>query len=130
MSATFDSSRLRVRLPQGHAPGWVVHALAAAQEIGRERVVLGIEGRKLRAERHARGAGEGGEVEDEIGLLLVGERQRVGEDETTLRVRVADLDGEPLAARQDVAGPEGRARNGILDRRNEHPAGAAAERRP
>jgi hypothetical protein len=47
-----------------------------------------------------------------MSALLVGERQRIGEDEPALGVGVADLDGEALAAPEDVAGPEGGAGDG------------------
>ena len=52
------------------------------------------------------------------GLLLVGERQRIGEDEPAFGVGVADLDRKPLRERIDVERAEGRAGDRVLDRRD------------
>ena len=91
-----------------------------AHQLGGERIVVGEERRQVGAERDARRAGQRGEVDDQLRLVLVGERQRVGENEPALGVGVADLDGQALARRVDVARPERGAGNRVLDRRNEH----------
>ena len=59
-------------------------------------------------------------VDEQVGTLLVGERKRVGENETPLGVGVADLDGEAVARAIDVERPERAAGDRVLDRRNEH----------
>ncbi len=89
-------------------------------EIGGERVVVGVDRHDVRAERDAGGAGQRGEVDEQVGRLLAGERQRVGEHQPPFGVGVADLDADALAALEDVAGAEGGAGDGILDRRNQH----------
>ncbi|MNS72466.1 hypothetical protein D3C72_1058790 [compost metagenome] len=48
--------------------------------------------------------------------MLAGPRQDVGQDQPAFGVGVADLDGQALAARQDVAGAEGVGGDGVLDR--------------
>ena len=65
---------------------------------GRQFVVVGEKRRHLGAERHARGPGQGREIGDQLRLVLIGERERIGEDETTLCVGIADLDRNALAA--------------------------------
>ena len=110
---------LLIMLPERHPPQRVGNLLALRQQRVGERVVIGEQGGKVGAERDPRGAGQGGEIEDQLGLLLGRAGERVGEDQPPLRVGIADLDGEPLAALQDVAGPEGVAGDGILDRRDD-----------
>ena len=44
---------------------------------------------------------------NQIALLLAGVGERVGENETPFGVRIADLDGQPLAAAINVARAEG-----------------------
>ena len=53
-------------------------------------------------------------------LLVVGQRQRIGQHQPSFGIGIADLDGEALAALQHVAGPEGVAGNRVLDGRDEH----------
>ena len=53
------------------------------------------------------------------GLLLGRPGQRVGKDQPAFGVGVVDLDEQALARLDDVAGAEGRARHGILDRRDQ-----------
>ena len=69
-----------------------------AGEVGGERVVVGIERRQLGTERDARGAGQGRHVDDQLGRLLVGERQRIGQHQPALGVGVADLDRDAPCA--------------------------------
>ena len=54
-----------------------------------------------------------------VGLLLVGEGERVAEDEAALGVGVVDLDGQALARGQDVARAHRRRGDRVLDRRDE-----------
>ena len=91
-----------------------------AGEVGGERLVVGVERRQLGAERDPRRAGERAHVDQKIGPLLVGERERIGENEAALGVGVADLDGEAVARAVDVERPERAAGDRILDGRNEH----------
>ena len=71
---------------------------AADGDLRRERFVVGVEGRQIGPERDPRGAGQRREIEHELRRLLVGQRQRVGEDQPAFGVGVADLDGQALAA--------------------------------
>ena len=73
-------------------------AAPLAVDLRRQRVVVGVEGRQVRPERDPRRAGQRGEVEDQVRLVLIGARERVGEDQAPLGVGVADLDREALAA--------------------------------
>ena len=52
--------------------------------------------------------------------MLARPRQDVGQDQAAFGVGVADLDGQALAAVQNVARPEGVGRHGVLDRRDQH----------
>ena len=63
-----------------------------AHEFGGQRVVVGEERRHVGPERHARGARQRREIDDQRRLVLVGQRQRVGEDQPPFRVGIADLD--------------------------------------
>ena len=111
-----------VGAPERHAPDRIGGALAACSAIARgERLVVGVERRQVGAERDPRGAGQRREIEQELGRLLVGERQRVGEDQPPFRVGVADLDREPLAADDHVARPHRRAGDRVLDDRDDRP---------
>ena len=81
-----------VRPPQRHAPHRIVLGGAVAHEFGGQRVVVGEERRHVGPERDARGAGQRGEIDDQLRLVLVGQRQRVGEDQPAFGVGIADLD--------------------------------------
>ena len=119
-SATLESMYLVVALPQRQPPQRIVLGRGMPRDVGGERVVVGVEGRQLGAERDARGAGQRAHVDQQVGRLLVGQRQRVGQDQPAFGVGVADLDGEALARAVDVERPEGVAGNRILDRRDQH----------
>ena len=93
MSATLVEQR-RIRRPR-QPPDRIVDRLADPREVGGEAVVLGVEGRQIGTEGDAGSAREGREIDEQLRLLLVGERQGVGQDQAPLRVRVADLDGQP-----------------------------------
>ena len=62
----------------------------------------------------------GEEAHRQVRLMLARPRQDVGQDQPPLGVGVADLDGQALAAVQDVARPEGVGRHRVLDRRDQH----------
>ena len=84
-------------------------------------MLIGAEQRRqLRPQGNARGTRERREIDDQVGLLDIGERQRVAEHEPALGIGVADFDAQALARREHVAGPIGVAADRILDRRNQH----------
>ena len=86
----------------------------------RKRLVVGVEGRQVGPERDARSARQRAHVDKQIGRLLVGERERIGKHQPAFRIGIADLDGQALARAIDVERPERRARDGILDRRDQN----------
>ena len=62
-----------------------------------------------------RGPGEGGDVEQDVGVEVpVGVGEGVRHDQAALGVGVADLDGAPAVLRDDVAGAVGGAAHGVL----------------
>ncbi len=63
-----------------------------AGDIAGKRLVVGVEGRQVGPERDARGAGERAHVDEQIGALLIRQRQRISQDEAAFRIGVADLD--------------------------------------
>ena len=87
----------------------------------RKRVVVGVERRQVGAERDPRRAGQGGEVEHQFRRVLIGERERVGEDHPPFGVGVADFDRDPLAADNHVARSHRRRRDRVLDDRDQRP---------
>ena len=87
----------------------------------RKRVVVGVEGRQVGAERDPRGAGQRGEVEHQLRRVLVRKRKRVGKDHPPFGVGVADFDRDPLAADDHVARAHRRRRDRILDDRDQRP---------
>ena len=66
-------------------------------------------------------AGQGGDVDDRVRVVLGGAGQRVGQDETALGVGVEHLDGLAAVHAQHVAGAGGGAGRHVLGERE--PAG-------
>ncbi len=131
----------RIGLPQRQAPHRIADGEARGGELGRESVVLGVEGRQVGTDRDPGRPGQSGEVDEEVRLVLGREREGVGEHQPALGVGVADLDAEALRLRKRRRG--GRpARDGVLDRRDDdaqphrqggvedHPGEAEHARRP
>src|SRR5690606_37418164 len=69
----------QVGAPQRHPPQRVALALAGREPVGGERVVVGEQRRQVGAERDPRRAGEGGEVQHQVGPELAGQGQRVAQ---------------------------------------------------
>ena len=90
------------------------------QQARRQRLVVGIERRQVRPERHARRAGQRGDGDEVVGRLLVGEADGVGEHEPALGVGIADLHRHAVPARQHVAGAEGVAGDAVLGGGDQH----------
>jgi hypothetical protein len=97
-SATSDGEQLVISFPQRHSPHGVVDRFARCEQVRGEGVVVGKQGGQVGTQRDAGGAGQGGEVEDQLGLAFHGLGERVGKDEAAFGVGVADLDGQALAA--------------------------------
>ena len=79
-----------------------------------EVVVVAHDPDRARAECDALRAGERGDVDEDVGLVLLGADERVGEDETTLGVGVEHLDGLAAVRDVDVTGLLGRAARHVL----------------
>ncbi len=62
-------------------------------------------------------AGQGGHVDDDVGLLLAGQLERVAEQHPALGVGVGDLDGLAAVHRDDVAGTHRGAGDHVLGHR-------------
>ena len=108
-----------VAAPQRHAPDRILRLPGMAFDLGCKRLVVGEEGRQFHAGRHACRAGQRGDIDQEFRRLAIGFGERIGEDETALRISVADLHGQALAAPENIARPVGVARDGILHRRDQ-----------
>jgi len=102
MSATLESSICH-RGAQRQTPERVVLRPPVARHVSRERIVIGIERRKVRTERSARGARQRAHVDKDLRRLLVRERQRVGQNEAP-SASVFRLDPQPVAGAIDVEG--------------------------
>ena len=85
-----------------------------------EAIVVAEQGRQFRTERHPRRAGQSREVDDQIRMLGIGQRQRVAQHQPAFRIGVADLDGQALAGGEHIAGPVGIAADGVFHRRHQH----------
>ena len=85
-----------------------------------QRLVIGVERRKLRSERNARRAGERAHVDQKLGRFFVGKRQRIGQDQAAFGVGIADFDRDAFARFVDVERPHGGAGHRVLDRGNEN----------
>ena len=68
----------------------------------------------LGPQRDHAGAGQRGQVEEPVGLLLDGEAEGIGQDQPPLGVGVQDLDGLAVADREDVAELHGPAAGHVL----------------
>ena len=68
-------------------------------------ITIGEQRRQFGAERHPRGAGQRGEINHEVGLVLAGQRDRIGKDKPPLGVGVADLDRQTGAGVDDIKRP-------------------------
>ena len=107
-----------IRPPQWQPPQRIVLGFGGADQFIGEPVVVGEKGRHVGPERDTGRAGQRGEVGDQRRLVLIGERQRIGQDQPAFGVGIADFDGDALARSVDVARAEARPGNGVFDGRN------------
>jgi len=70
-----------------------------ARHVSRERIIVGVEWRKVGTKRSAGSARQRAHVDKHLRRLLVRERQRVGQNEAAFSIRIADLDPHPLRER-------------------------------
>src|SRR3546814_17292373 len=80
-SSDVCSSDLAVGLVQGQAPYRVALRSAVAQDEPRQLVVIAEKRRQFRPERDARGAGQGGDVDQQVGLFAVSLGKGVAKNE-------------------------------------------------
>jgi transcription-repair coupling factor (superfamily II helicase) len=71
-SAHLLSNSLAIGTPQRHAPERIADLRARLQQGGGYRFVVAVHRLELRAEGDARGAGQRGAIDEQIGLLAVG----------------------------------------------------------
>ena len=94
--------------------------LGAGARRRRERLIVGVKGWQIRAQRDPRRAGQGpGRPADRASPRRPAPAHRPGQP--SLGVGVADLDREALARGEDVERPEGVAGDRVLDRGDQHP---------
>ena len=101
-----------------------------ARQIGDYLLVGAEQRRQLGTQGDARGARQRREVDDQVGPIAVGCAKRIAQHQPALGVRVADLDRQSLARRENVAGPVSVAADGVLDRRESARADPRANPRP
>ena len=89
-------------------------AAAALDDPVAEGVVVAHDAGDAAAEGDHLRAGEGGDVDDGVGLGLAGQADAVTEDHAALGVGVEDLDGGAVAHRHDVTGTLGGAARHVL----------------
>ncbi len=99
MSATGESSRGAQLGRQRHRPELLARVVGGVDHAVAQVVVVGHDRAHPVAERHHLGAGEGGDVDEDVGLLLARGDQAVGEHEAALGVGVEHLDGAPAVDR-------------------------------
>ena len=108
-----------VSVVKRQAPDGIVMRCARRQQRFRGLVPPRHEGGEVGSQRHPRRAGQRGEIDQQRGLLLAGAGQRVAEDQPPFGIGVADLDRQPLARAQHVAGAKGVPGDDVLGRGDE-----------
>ena len=85
----------------------------------RQLVVVRQDPGRAEAEGDHAGAGQCGDVDDQIGFCFGGQDESVGEDKPTLSVRVVHFDGLASADCEDITGAGRRTARHILGNRSE-----------
>ncbi len=135
-SAISESRSLRYSSGRGRCHIGSPARSAAVADLADPGVVVAHQPGDLHPEGHHAGAGQGGQVDDGVGLLLDGQRQPVGQDQPALGVGVEDLDRLPVADLEDVAGLDGPPAGHVLGGGHEgddlrlHPGASAAPTSP
>ncbi len=84
------------------------------RDLGGQRLVVGIEGRQVGSERHARRARQRREIDQKVGLLLVGKRERIARISRPSASVLPISTESPLRLTRHRRGGS-RSGNGILD---------------
>src|SRR5690606_28460557 len=106
---------LVVGRPQRQAPQRVGGFRGGDGNVVCQGVVIGEEWRQVRSESNPCSARQRRHVDQHIRRLFIGERQRIGQHQSSFGVGIANLDGQSLAAGKDVSGAEGVCGNRVLD---------------
>ena len=109
-----------VTVPQRQPPDRIMHRTSGLHDLFGQSIVLGVKRRQIGTECNAGRAGQRGILQDQFRLVLIGQCECIGQDQAAFGIGIADFDTQTLAACQHVTGPEGRTRNGIFHRRNQH----------
>ena len=105
---------------QRHPPHRLTGPVARGVEQLGEGVVVGEQAAGVLAERDLDATGEGGDVDQHVGLELVdGVGESVGEDQPALGVGVGDLGGAAAVLGEHVAGSHRVAAHGVLGHRQQ-----------
>ena len=107
---------LAIGAPQRQPPQRIGHRRAGGQRGLGQRIVVAEQRRQVRSQRHARGAGEGGEVDHQIRLLLGAVGHRVAQHQAALGVGVVDLHAVAGAGDHHFAGAQRVAAHRVLHR--------------
>ena len=122
-SATLEDERVLVVGLERHPPQRLARrGSAARRSAARQRVVVGEEAAGPLAEGDLHRAGQGGDVDEDVGVELVdGVGHRVGEHQPPLGVGVGDLGGAAAVVGEHVAGAQRRGRRRRSRRRGTSP---------
>ena len=101
----FSSGEVLTTYPVGGIPRWntvvsgdrLGSASAVINDIAGDPVIVGEKRRHFGPQRNAGGPGQGREINNEFGLFLAGQGQRIGQDDPPFGIGMADFDGQALA---------------------------------
>jgi hypothetical protein len=88
--------------PNGHAPKRITDFGSSIQQSIRNAVIIAVQGRQLRTERDARRPCQRRDVDEEIGVLAVGIRERIAKNQAPFGIRVADFDRLAASGVHDI----------------------------
>ena len=114
MSAIEESSWAAVGPVQRELPDRLVGDVAGGLELVDQLRVVAHHPGDLDTEGAQAGAGQGGDVDDGVDVVLDGQAQPVGHHQASLGVGVEHLDGRAVAHRQHVAQLHRRARRHVV----------------
>ena len=104
----------RVRLMVGTAGGVAVAVGGGVHDGLGGRVLTREQRGQIGPHGNACSTGQSGEVDDQVGLVLAGAGQRIGEDQAPFGIGIADLHRDTGTALEHVAGPEAVAGDGVF----------------
>ena len=93
---------LPLHLAQGQAPYFFSGLLGCFFHMGQEGFVIAEESSGGAPEGNHTGAGEGGQVNNGLGVVFCGQTEQVPQDKAAFRVGIADFNGFPHTGGEDV----------------------------